>query len=147
ADSYDVDVGTSGNDTLDDSEASHDVLVGDPGGMVKGEPVPAGNYNVALLVDLSYSMTENNAGRNGRDIDRLAIAKQALAGFADQLAQHEGELVVTLIGFGSKAMTPVTVVLNSNNEKANLRALKDAISELEVDDDNPGYYTNYEAAF
>src|SRR5690606_11125850 len=99
------------------------------------------------LVDLSYSMTENNAGRNGRDIDRLAIAKQALAGFADQLAQHEGELVVTLIGFGNKAMTPVTVVLNSNNENANLRTLKDAIGKLEVDDDNPGYYTNYEAAF
>ncbi|WP_198150022.1 retention module-containing protein [Castellaniella caeni] len=149
-DHYTETVGTSGNDTLPASgngADSHDVLVGDPGGMVPGEPVPAGNYNIALLVDLSYSMQENNAGKNGKDIDRLAIAKQALAGFADKLAAHDGELVVTLIGFGSKAAAPVTVVLNSADEAHNLQVLKNAIDHLAVSSSNPGYYTNYQAAF
>lgn len=143
-------VGTSGDDVLPASGNgvdSHGVLIGDPGGMVSGEPVPGGNYNVALLVDLSYSMQENNAGKGGKDIDRLAIAKQALAGFADKLATHDGELIVTLIGFGSKAAAPVTVVLNGDNEAANLQALKNAIDHLAVSSSNPGYYTNYQAAF
>ncbi|MFC4297050.1 retention module-containing protein [Castellaniella hirudinis] len=149
-DHYTETVGTSGNDTLPSSGSgadSHDVLIGDPGGMVPGEPVPGGNYNVALLVDLSYSMQENNAGKNGKDIDRLAIAKQALEGFADKLAAHDGELIVTLIGFGSRAATPVTVVLNGDDEAGNLAKLKHAIDNLTVSSVNPGYYTNYEAAF
>ncbi|NYT65951.1 retention module-containing protein [Alcaligenaceae bacterium] len=149
-DSYYIETGTEGNDDLPgpsgEAKVSNDILIGDPSGLID-ESMPGGSYNIALLVDLSYSMTENNAGANGKDIDRLALAKQALGGFASKLADHDGELIVTLIGFGSSAKNPVTVTLNGDDETGNLTKLQNAITQLAVNSSNPGYYTNYQAAF
>ncbi|WP_205700407.1 type I secretion C-terminal target domain-containing protein [Crenobacter intestini] len=113
-----------------------DVLLGDVGGVQSGY-VPGKNYNVALIVDRSGSMGETWEGSSQT---RMALLKAALTDLAKQLADHDGVVNVTLIGFATSAdATPL--VLNNLNS-SNVATLVKAISALSA-----GGNTNYEGAF
>ncbi|MGS1006143.1 retention module-containing protein [Achromobacter anxifer] len=83
------------------SGSGNDVLLGDQGGMTQN--VIAGtSYNIALLLDLSYSMGWANSSNPGGET-ALDAAKKALKHFLEnQLATHDGTINVSLITFNDE---------------------------------------------
>ncbi|MGB3431929.1 retention module-containing protein [Achromobacter sp.] len=90
----------NGNETVSGG-SGNDVLLGDQGGMAKN--VIAGtSYNIALLLDLSYSMGWTNSSNPDGDT-ALDAAKKALKHLLEsQLATHEGTINVSLITFNDE---------------------------------------------
>ncbi|HHJ4328417.1 TPA: type I secretion C-terminal target domain-containing protein, partial [Klebsiella pneumoniae] len=114
--------------------AGNDVLLGDVGGVATGT-IPGKNYNIALVVDTSGSMSDS-AGNNQT---RMQLTKDALINLANKLAVHDGVVNVTLIGFGSTAENKISV---SGLTTQNVDTLIAKINALTA---NGG--TNYEGAF
>ena len=108
--------------------AGKDLLIGDVGGGGSNF-IPGEDYNVALVVDVSGSM----AGT------RLALLKESLVHLAEQLAQHDGKINVTLISFATGAEEKATIV---DLDMSSLASLSLVINNLSA-----GGGTNYEAAF
>ena len=108
--------------------AGHDVIIGDTGGV---GITPDTSYNVALIVDSSYSM-----GAAG-----MADARDALKALVKQLAAHgdgEAEMNVVLVDFDSYG----TILWQGSLTSANLDGLYAAIDKMK-----DGGGTNYEAGF
>lgn len=106
----------------------NDVIVGDPGGTVF---TPDGDYNVALIMDTSNSMSAQS----------IEQAKEALKHLVQQLAGHgdgNGEMNVVLISFDTNASTLWEGPLTSG---------KLAEIYAAIDTFTPGGSTNFEAAF
>ena len=107
----------------------NDVLLGDTGGTLTTIQ-PATNYNVALLVDVSGSMSTA----------RMTLMKEALRAFTSQLAEHDGKVNITLISFATGATQVVSISdFDSAAEVSQLHAAIDGLSA--------SGNTNYEAAF
>jgi VCBS repeat-containing protein len=129
--------GHGGNTPVLNGGSGDDIILGDLGGTVT-TTVPGQNYNIALIVDHSGSMTAEIDGQT-----RMQLVKDALLAFVKTLSNHDGIINVTLIGFGSSADTPVTVQgldpsdVNSWNDK-----IIAAINSLSASGS-----TNYQDAF
>jgi VCBS repeat-containing protein len=129
--------GHGGHTPVLNGGSGDDIILGDLGGTVT-TTVPGQNYNIALIVDHSGSMTAEIDGQT-----RMELVKDALLAFVKTLSNHDGIINVTLIGFGSSADTPVTVQgldpsdVNSWNDKIIL-----AINSLGASGS-----TNYQDAF
>jgi VCBS repeat-containing protein len=114
-----------------------DVILGDAGGTVT-TTVPGANYNIALIVDHSGSMSDKIDGTT-----RMQLVKDALTQFVKQLGGHDGVINLTLIGFGSTADTPITIQgLNPNDVDQATDTIMKAITALQANGN-----TNYEDAF
>ncbi|MDG6778850.1 retention module-containing protein [Thiomicrorhabdus sp. zzn3] len=93
--------------------------------------------NVVITLDLSGSMTENNDGPNGSDIDRLALAKDALTNMINSY-DDMGSVNVKLVTFSSSG----TVATNADGEVwMTAQEAIDIIDDLQSDGS-----TNYEDA-
>ncbi|MFA0605201.1 VCBS domain-containing protein [Vibrio amylolyticus] len=121
-------VGTPADNELEGDDGS-DVILGDKGGY---GPiiVPAHNYNIAIMADVSGSM--------GGDRNRVSIMKDALTSLMNQLATHTGTINISLIAFSSSA----ELVYEADDLGT---AVADIISA--IDDLSTGGSTNYEDAF
>ncbi len=116
-------------DNLINGGNGNDVLLGDTGGTLTTIQ-PATNYNVALLVDVSGSMST----------ERMTLMKDALRAFTSQLAEHDGKVNITLISFATGATQVLTI--SDFDSAAEVAQLHTAINNLSANG-----YTNYEAAF
>ncbi|WP_256359714.1 VCBS domain-containing protein [Stutzerimonas frequens] len=116
-------------DNLINGGNGNDVLLGDTGGTLTTIQ-PATNYNVALLVDVSGSMST----------ERMTLMKDALRAFTSQLAEHDGKVNITLISFATGATQVLTI--SDFDSAAETAQLHTAINNLSANG-----YTNYEAAF
>ncbi|MNO62339.1 Poly(beta-D-mannuronate) C5 epimerase 7 [compost metagenome] len=112
----------------------NDVLVGDKGG-ANVYTQPGKNYNIALIVDTSGSMSDNS-GTTG--LSRMALAKQALISLLNQIKGHDGTINVSLISFDDNAHVTKLNGLTPGNVNDLIRD----INRLEADG-----ATNYEDAF
>ena len=136
---FNIDIGRittvgNSNDTINGG-GGDDVLLGDAGGSVL-TVTPGTNYNIALIVDESGSMT-NASGQAG--LSRQALVKQALTNLATQLAEHDGFVNITLIGFGPTSNNKIQI---NNLTSDNLQSLLTAINNLGASGG-----TNFEAGF
>ncbi|WP_182310219.1 retention module-containing protein [Aeromonas media] len=136
---------TSANPNGDNTVAGgggDDVVLGDIGGL-KTTVEPGKNYNIALIVDTSgsmaYGLDGNKSPSQGQD--RMTLTINALKMLANQLANHDGMINVTLISFASSAISGDKFTFNNLNS-GNLQSLIDAIEDLSA---NGG--TNYQDAF
>ncbi|WP_063569732.1 retention module-containing protein [Achromobacter ruhlandii] len=112
-----------------------DVILGDKGGTVTTVE-PGKNYNIAIVVDTSGSMSDPS-GTKG--LSRMQLTIDALKNLANTLKGHDGIVNVALIGFESTASTKYTINgLNASN-------VNDLIKAIEKLSANGG--TNYEGAF
>ncbi|GAB1847191.1 hypothetical protein MyNCGM683_20350, partial [Achromobacter xylosoxidans] len=112
-----------------------DVILGDKGGTVTTVE-PGKNYNIAIVVDTSGSMSEAS-GTKG--LTRMQLTIDALKNLANTLKGHDGIVNVALIGFESTASTKYTINgLNASN-------VGDLIKAIEKLSASGG--TNYEGAF
>ncbi|MGQ4880053.1 immunoglobulin-like domain-containing protein, partial [Billgrantia sp. LNSP4103-1] len=145
----------------------NDLLIGDQGG-TESNFQPSQNYNIALVVDTSGSMSEDSgqtkqvwveSGHKWRGkwvdtshyeeqpVPRIELVKDALKNLATQLAGHDGKVNVALIGFNSSAVdvTPgnqQSDLVFTDLDASSLDALIDKIDALIANG-----ATNYEAAF
>ncbi|WP_298018330.1 retention module-containing protein [uncultured Castellaniella sp.] len=151
-----------------------DILLGDQGG-AKVTVQPGQNYNIALVVDTSGSMSDDSGETRpvwveskewqstgwwpwqghwvdtshyeDQPISRMELVQDALKNLATQLANHDGKVNVTLIGFAGTA-TDVTPSHGQSGyvfkdlDATKLAALIDKIDDLTADG-----ATNYEDAF
>ncbi|MEH8202841.1 cadherin-like domain-containing protein, partial [Aeromonas veronii] len=130
-----------------------DVLLGDIGG-IKTSVEPGKNYNIALIVDTSGSMRYDLAGNQNATqkwdrswsqtpeqyaASRMKLTIDALKVLATQLADHDGTVNITLIGFNGTAADALPF---NNLSAANLSDLIGKINLLIADGG-----TNYEDAF
>jgi len=122
----------------DDSLTGHggdDVIVGDKGGydtiVTEGK-----NYNIVFLLDTSGSMTQNS-GTNG--LSRMAMVKQALRSFINDIKDHDGQINFTIIGFD--ATIGINFTLDDLNED-NVDKLLNQIPNLKA-----GGTTSYTIGF
>ncbi|EXU80948.1 type 1 secretion target domain protein [Comamonas aquatica DA1877] len=146
-------VGSNNADNVINSGAGDDVLVADLGG-VNTIQVPGKNYNIALVVDTSASMSDasgqtkqvwvpggwfGSGSWQTQAVSRMELTINALKNLAASLADHDGVVNVTLIGFGQNASEKLTLNdLTSSN-------VGQLINQIEALAANGG--TNYEAAF
>ncbi|WP_156139385.1 Ig-like domain-containing protein [Aeromonas diversa] len=120
--------------------AGDDVLLGDIGG-VKSNVTPGKNYNIALVIDTSGSMSEGLNGRmamNGTS-SKMSLVIEALQKLVGQLAVHDGTVNVKLIGFNDSATSLLEI---SDLNPAKLASLQSQISKLSA-----GGGTDYDDAF
>ncbi|MCO7227617.1 VWA domain-containing protein, partial [Halomonas sp. CnH100-B] len=118
--------------------SGNDVIIGDVGG-AKVTVEPGGNYNIALIVDVSGSMG-NASGTAG--LTRMELAKQALSQLVTELAGHSGVINIALIPFAGSSQTSIKASVKDLQNGDLLKSLTDAIDALSA---NGG--TNYSAAF
>ncbi|KMJ91512.1 hypothetical protein ACH58_01965 [Achromobacter xylosoxidans] len=112
-----------------------DVILGDKGGTVTTVE-PGKNYNIAIVVDTSGSMSDPS-GTKG--LSRMQLTIDALKNLANTLKGHDGSVNVALIGFAVWASVKHTVKDLSEN---NVDGLIRAIEKLSASGS-----TNYESAF
>ncbi|MGL6453163.1 Ig-like domain-containing protein, partial [Aeromonas veronii] len=117
-----------------------DVLLGDFGG-IKTAVEPSQNYNIALIVDTSASMSYGLDGRQRPSIgqDRMTLTIGALKVLANQLAAHDGVVNLSLVDFNWSARSVISI---NDLSKSNVKLLIDKISSLSA-----AGGTNYEDAF
>ena len=115
-----------------------DVVLGDRGGYVT-TVTPGTNYNIALVVDRSGSMSEAATSTQ----NRMELVKAALVNLAKDLAGHDGIVNVSLIGFSTTTQSTYTL---NNVTSSNVNDLISKINALTIaTGSNAG--TNYESAF
>ncbi|MGY3852853.1 type I secretion C-terminal target domain-containing protein [Aeromonas aquatilis] len=129
----------NGDNTVEGGRGD-DVLLGDIGG-IKTSVEPGKNYNIALIVDMSGSMKWGLDGSQSPAAgkDRMTLTIAALKVLANQLADHDGVVNVTLIGFHEWASSLLTI---NDLSKSNVQSFIDKVSSLSA-----GGVTNYEDAF
>ncbi|WP_454694060.1 retention module-containing protein [Achromobacter aegrifaciens] len=131
------DSGSGGKPPLNGGSGD-DIILADQGGYVTTVN-PGTNYNIALVVDRSGSMS----AQSGSGVNRMQLVKDALIKLANDLEHHDGVVNVSLIGFATHAQDPITI---NNLTKDNLSQLIKAINDLTIATGNTAG-TNYEAAF
>ncbi|WP_027311414.1 Ig-like domain-containing protein, partial [Balneatrix alpica] len=114
---------TDGNTKV--SGGGNDVLIGDPAGS-SVLLVPAKNYNISLMVDVSGSMSS-----------QMATMKQSLTNLLNQLKAHEGVVNIQLVTFSTGIVQNVNVT-NLNNSNAS--TIQNVINNMTADG-----WTNYDA--
>src|SRR5690554_4455518 len=135
----DLTVRGNSDNTLEGGDGN-DIIVADAGGteVVVG---PGQNYNIALIIDRSNSMKEAS-GTWGKN--RMELLKDALGNLAETLADHDGVINLSLIGFATHADTPITF---NNLTPDTLQDLLSSIDSLNYHQASQISGTNYEAAF
>ncbi len=124
-------VGDNTGGTVGIGGAGNNIILGDTGGTVT-TTTPGQSYNIALVVDESKSM------------DNMQLAIAALTQFVKQLANHDGTINLTLIGFGTTGSNLFTIDgLKLTDVDQGTDALMKAISNLSASSNS----SNYEAAF
>ncbi|MCG8361619.1 MAG: hypothetical protein MI920_39180, partial [Kiloniellales bacterium] len=76
-------------------ETGGDLLVGDPGGSAKG----SGNFNIALLFDVSASMGTRFSGFAGNGQTRLQFMQDAVNHLLNEFKDHTGVINLKVIPF------------------------------------------------
>ena len=117
----------NGDDTIHGGGAA-DVLVGDVGGLVT--TVQEGsNYNIALIVDTSGSMSST----------QMTLMKNALNNLISNLSGHDGTINISLISFATTATLKMSI---DDFSTSDISSLTNAINNLSAVGG-----TNYEDAF
>ncbi|MDC5853120.1 cadherin domain-containing protein [Vibrio europaeus] len=127
----DVEVVLKEKDVCEDEDQ---VMYGDIGGRLT-TVVPAVDYNIAILADVSGSM--RSLFDDGKS--RLEVMKDSIINFIDGIENHEGTINLTFISFSSSASLAVPI---EDLTADNWGGLESAILALDA-----GGSTNYEAAF
>ena len=133
-----VDTSRYGPDGAIEGSSGNDVLIGDVGGG-KGPVInPAKDYNIALILDSSGSMTSDPDGPGGYS-SRLALLKDSVRSYLDKLDSHTGQINIALISFatGSSLMLSGTLA----EVQAQLDAPGNPLNALSANGS-----TNYESA-
>ncbi len=142
--SSDLIIDTNASSTVE-GHGGDDVIVADIGGY-HTSIIPAVNYNIAIITDLSGSMDTEMGSST-----RIEVMKDALINFVNTLDDHTGTINITLIGFGTSAEIAVDIQdLTSGNSIDDLISSIESLAIGDVDgNDNQdvGQATNYEAAF
>jgi len=131
--------GDNGTDNTLTGGAGHDVILGDVGGL-KSQVVNDQNYNIALLVDMSGSMTTPWGWGNPRPtrIDSLKASLKSLV--ENYLTEHQGNVNVALITFpATRGGRPSPDFFLENLNSANLQSMLDAIDSLAMTDSHTPY--------
>ena len=133
----DADKSTIGNNDSDKitGGSGNDVLIGDTGGyelIIK----PGHDYNIAVILDTSSSMTQYKTSTGEAYIE---IARKSLLKLAQDFADHDGTLNVTFFAFGTTSQQVVSI---SDLTEANVDRLVDAISGITAKG-----LTNYDDVF
>ncbi|MDY0872375.1 T1SS-143 repeat domain-containing protein [Dongia rigui] len=135
-DNHRIDDSPNAPDGSIDGAAGNDLLIGDVGGKTT-IVTPGQSYSIALICDMSLSMSSND-----QNIDRVALLKSAVTSFINSIADFSGSINIGIIAFGTTATIELT--LNGLNN-GNKQQVIDEITSLYAGmNDN---YTNYEAAF
>ncbi len=135
----DLETGNNGDNSIQAGQGD-DVVLADTGG-AETNIQPGQSYNVALVVDTSGSMAydlDGNQYNVAYNDSRMKLTIDALKNVANQLAEHDGFVNVSLVGFAENASEWTF----SNLTSENVGELVDIIEGLSA---NGG--TNYEAAF
>ncbi|EKU29539.1 hypothetical protein C660_13854, partial [Alcaligenes sp. HPC1271] len=132
-----------------------DLLIGDHGGTVTSVE-PGKNYNIALVVDTSGSM-KNPSGsywktsgkdwvngewksvKKGAVMSREMLMKEALIKLVTDLAEHDGQVNISLVDFHTNAKLEFKL---NNLNTGNVQSLISAINKLTAEGG-----TNYDDAF
>ncbi|WP_416191171.1 Ig-like domain-containing protein [Neisseria sp. CCUG12390] len=115
--------------------SGNDVLIGDAGGyevIIK----PGQDYNVAVILDISNSMTQYRTDKGEAYIE---IARKSLLKLAQDFADHDGKLNVTFFAFGTTSKQVVTI---PDLTEANVDNLVKAIYAMKAQG-----LTNYDDVF
>ncbi len=162
--------GTNEQNTLNGSIGA-DILLGDAGG-VKTTVQPGQNYNIALVVDTSGSMSSDSGqtkpvwvedgywsgkGKNktwvdtshyeDQPISRMELVQDALKNLAAQLVNHDGKVNVALIDFNSDARDVTPSYGQSGYVFKDLDSTSLAALIAKIDALAANGATNYEDAF
>ena len=134
----------NGDNTLTGGSGD-DVILGDVGG-IKTLTQGGTNYNIALVVDTSGSMSYNLAGQSGAAYanSRIKLVKDALINLANELKGHDGIINISLIGFQSTASLKVSITDLSD---ANIDQLINAIGQNQNQGLQASGGTDYQEAF
>ena len=127
----DVEVVLKEKDVCEDEDQ---VMYGDIGGRLT-TVVPAVDYNIAILADVSGSM--RSLFDDGKS--RLEVMKDSIINFIEGIENHEGTINLNFISFSSSASLAVPI---EDLTADNWGGLESAILALDA-----GGSTNYEAAF
>ena len=162
--------GTNEQNTLNGSIGA-DILLGDAGG-VKTTVQPGQNYNIALVVDTSGSMSSDSGqtkpvwvedgylsgkGKHKTWVDtshyedqpvsRMELVQDALKNLAAQLVNHDGKVNVALIDFNSDARDVTPSYGQSGYVFKDLDSTSRAALIAKIDALAANGATNYEDAF
>ncbi|WP_390517766.1 Ig-like domain-containing protein, partial [Vibrio fortis] len=129
--------GSENGDNTITGFSGDDVLFGDIGGVVDNSVAPT-NYNIALVVDTSGSMSD--ALNSSSNQSKLDVVKASLIAMLADIASHPGVINLALIGF--EASASIEIDLQSLEESDLEQTVNSAINALTADG-----ATNYEAAF
>ncbi|MEH0740931.1 cadherin-like domain-containing protein, partial [Vibrio cholerae] len=126
--------GNSNGDNTVTGSRGDDVVMGDIGGYVKNV-IPGVNYNVALIVDTSGSMSEYADG-----MTRIEMVEASLKNLVENLSHHDGIVNVKLICFDDV----VDFNFEAQSITTNPSQYQALINEIDTKLDASGA-TNYEA--
>ncbi|WP_421522818.1 Ig-like domain-containing protein [Neisseria yangbaofengii] len=127
-------IGNNGSNTIKGG-TGNDALIGDTGGyelIIK----PGHDYNIAVILDTSGSMASYRTSTGEAYIE---IARKSLLKLAQDFADHDGNLNVTLFAFGTTAKQVITL---NNLTESNVDQLVAKIEGLVA-----GGATNYDHVF
>ncbi|MCG8359884.1 MAG: VWA domain-containing protein, partial [Kiloniellales bacterium] len=85
-------------------EIGDDLLVGDPGGATPAG-IPPGNFNIALILDVSGSMGPDFGGFAGNGQTRLQLLQDAINNLLNEFSDHQGVINLKIIPFSTTAQT------------------------------------------
>ncbi len=109
-----VETAGNGDDDIAGIDGSHNVLVGDQGG-VQTNFVAGHDYNVAVVLDVSGSMQWNMTYDDKSTPVRMDVAREGLKLFVKEMVNHQGDINLTLITFENASKNLGTFVVNQNN--------------------------------
>ncbi|WP_442487638.1 Ig-like domain-containing protein [Halomonas litopenaei] len=107
-------VGTNENETAS-TLGGDDVLIGDQG-CVTTTLQPATDYNISLIVDTTGSMLEAS-GTGG--LTKMQLVQQALKKLVADFVDHDGQINLQIVDFGTSAVQHVALDLGSSGNDIN----------------------------
>ncbi|WP_442487637.1 Ig-like domain-containing protein [Halomonas litopenaei] len=105
-------------DNTDDAAFTHggnDVLIGDQG-CIFTTLKPATDYNISLIVDTTGSMLETS-GTGG--LTKMQLVQQALKKLVTDFVDHDGQINLQIVDFGTNAVQHVALDLGSSGNDIN----------------------------
>ncbi|OOE52371.1 Ig-like domain-containing protein [Salinivibrio kushneri] len=127
-------------DNIIEGGSGDDVILSDIGGVEDNSTAPT-NYNIALIVDTSGSMGDRLEGSSVQS--KLDVLKASLKSMLANIADHPGEINLSLVDFDNYADVKIDVDdFTGLSEYQFEQRIDNVIDQL-----NAGGGTNYESAF
>ncbi|MEQ5854262.1 Ig-like domain-containing protein [Halomonas sp. EF61] len=97
------------------THGGNDVMIGDQG-CIFTTLEPATDYNISLIVDTSSSM---GAASGSPGLTKLKLVQQALKKLVVDLVDHDGQINLQIVDFGTNAVQHVALDLGANSNDIN----------------------------